>query len=319
MATKTTLESGAASGLGQRAGLWERLVNWRRRNREMVLAYGILTPMIIYLIIFTWLPVLFLVGLSLTEWNIIVWPPTFVGIENYKTIFTDPYYFRVFINTFLFAAVILIVNLILGFTVALMLNQNIRGRAIFRTLWYVPAVLSGAVMAQVMAAALIPTESGTINVIIRILFGADPVLWPRDAFWMPFWVIVFSIWRGVGWSVIFFLAGLQSMDPNLSEAAQIDGANGRQVLRYIIIPQMAPIFIFVSVTGMIGGMQLWEAPMVMTGGGPNNSTNTLVFSMYRDAFGNLQMGTGAAQAALLMLVISIGIGFQLRYYRRVYS
>ncbi|MBV7339815.1 sugar ABC transporter permease [Chloroflexi bacterium TSY] len=95
-------------------------------------------------------------------------------------------------------------------------------------------------------------------------------------------------------------------DPLLCEAGKIDGANNRQLLWYITIPQMIPIILFVTVTGLIGGLQIWEAPLVLTGGGPENSTNTLVFSMYRDAFSDLQMGMGATQAAILLIVLTVG-------------
>lgn len=294
----------------------ERFRRWRFRNRDPLLGYAILGPMMIYFFIWTWLPVLFLFVLSVHKWNIIKWPPTFVGFANYVKIFSDPYYIRVLLNTVVMGVAVVLINLVLGFLVALMLNQPIRGRGVFRTIWYIPAILAGAVMAQVMAAFLLPSEGGVVNTILRAVAGAPPVLWGRETFWMPFWVVVFSSWRSIGWTVLFFLAGLQSVDPTLYEAAKIDGANSRQLLRFITIPQMIPIIIFVSVTGLIGGLQMWEAPMVMTGGGPENSTNTIVFSMYRDAFSDLKVGQATAQAAVLLLVLAAGIGFQLYYYRR---
>lgn len=302
-----------------RAGFLERLNNWRHRHRDALLAYTILGPMTVYFFFWTWLPVLFLFVLSLHKWNIVKWPPTYVGLANYEKILSDPYYLRVLFNTVVLGVSAVVINLVLGFLVALMLNQRIRGRGVFRTIWYIPAILAGAVMAQVMATFLLPSEGGVINTILRALFGAPPVLWGRDTFWMPFWVVVFACWRSIGWTVIFFLSGLQSIDPTLYEAAKIDGANSRQLLRYVTIPQMVPIILFVSVVGLIGSLQMWEAPMVMTGGGPENATNTLVFSMYRDAFSDLRVGHGTAQAAILLVVLSIGIGFQLRYYRRYYQ
>lgn len=297
----------------------ERLNNWRHRHRDTLLAYTILTPMTVYFLFWTWLPVIFLFILSLHKWNIIQWPPTYVGLANYEKIFSDPYYVRVLFNTLVLGVSAVVINLVVGFAVALLLNQRIRGRGMFRTIWYIPAILAGAVMAQVMATFLLPSEGGVVNTILRVIFGAPPVLWPRETFWMPVWVVVFACWRSIGWVVIFFLAGLQSIDPTLYEAAKIDGANSPQLLRFITIPQMIPIILFVSVTGIIGGLQMWEAPMVMTGGAPENSTNTLVFSMWRDAFADLKVGHGTAQAAILLLVLSVGIGFQLRYYRRYYA
>ncbi|MBM3187871.1 MAG: sugar ABC transporter permease [Chloroflexi bacterium] len=297
----------------------ERIRVWGRRHRRTLLAYTILTPMAIYFFVFVWLPLLFLFMLSFTEWNIVQWPPTFVGLSNYKEAVSDSYYRRVMLNTVVLGTSVLAINLLVGFSTALLLNQKLAGRGIFRTIWYLPVIISGAVMAQMMVIFLHPSESGVVNIILRAVFGLKkPMLWPRDVTWMPIWVVVFTSWRGVGWVVTFFLAGLQSIDPVLYEAARIDGANSRQLLWNITIPLMAPIIIFATVTGLIGGLQMWEAPLVMTGGGPKNATNTLVFSMYRDAFSNLRVGMGTAEAAILLLVLTIGISFQFRFYRRNY-
>jgi multiple sugar transport system permease protein len=297
----------------------ERFRAWRYRHRGSLTAYTILTPMLLYFLVFVWLPVIFLFVLSLMQWNIVEWPPHFVGLLNFKKIIEDPYYHQVIRNTVLMGLSVLAINVVVGFSVALLLNQQIAGRGIFRTIWYIPAVLSGAVMAQMMLVFLLPTQGGVMNMLLSTFLGMNPVLWQRDTTWMPIWVIVFTVWRGIGWTVIFFLAGLQSIDPALYEAARIDGASNPQLLRYITIPQMVPILLFVSVTGLIGSLQIWEAPLVLTGGGPENSTNTLVFSMYRDAFSNLDVGKGVAQAAMLLLVLTVGIGVQLRYYRRLYG
>ena len=297
----------------------ERLGRWRYRHKSTITAYTILTPMLIYFVAIVWVPVILLFILSTMHWNIIQWPPDFVGLENYRRILVDPYYQRVFLNTVVLGLSALLINVIGGFSVALLLNQQIVGRGIFRTIWYIPAILSGAVMAQMMLVFLLPTSGGVMNMLLHILLGMDPVLWQRDTLWMPIWVIVFVVWRGIGWTVIFFLSGLQSIDPALYEAAKIDGASSPQLLRYITIPQMVPIFLFVSVTGLIGSLQQWEAPMLLTSGGPEMSTITLVFSMYKDAFSNLDVGKGVAQAAVLLLALSVGIGFQLRYYQKLYG
>jgi multiple sugar transport system permease protein len=175
-------------------------------------------------------------------------------------------------------------------------------------------IISGAVMAQTLGVFLHPSSFGVFNSLIG-LFGFEPVIWTRDEFWMPFWVIMFSVWRGVGAVVIFFLAGLQSIDPALYEAARVDGANGWQVLRHITIPQIAPVSLFVFITSLVGSLQIYEAPLVLTFGGPNDSTRTMVYSMYSDAFGNLAMGMAAAQSILLLVVLMTLSGINLRLLR----
>jgi ABC-type sugar transport system permease subunit len=126
---------------------------------------------------------------------------------------------------------------------------------------------------------------------------------------------MFSFWRGVGTVVIFFLAGLQSIDASLYEAAQVDGAGRWKLFRHITIPQLAPVTLFVFMTSLVRSLQIWEAPLVLTFGGPSNSTRTMVYSMYSDAFGNLQMGLASAEAVLMLITLMILSGVNLRFFR----
>ena len=308
MATTTASAAARPAGIGARTG------SWRWRHRQAILAYTILTPIVLYLFVFTWVPILVLAGISLTEWNIVQWPPKFVGVENFVEILTDSYYQKIIGTTVTFALVVLLLELGVGFGIALLLNQRLRGRAMFRTIWYLPVIISGAVLAQTLAVFLYPARFGALNSILE-LFGQAPVIWTRSEFWMPFWIIMFSFWRGVGTVVIFYLAGLQSIDASLYEAAQVDGAGRWNLFRHITIPQLAPVTLFVFMTVLIRSLQIWEAPLVLTFGGPNNSTRTLVYSMYSDAFGNLQMGLAAAESVLLLAVLMTLSGLNLRFLR----
>lgn len=119
--------------------------------------------------------------------------------------------------------------------------------------------------------------------------------------------------------MLFFLAGLQGIDENLYDAAKIDGAHELQLLRYITIPQMAPVLLFISVTGLINSMQMWEVPRLITAGGPNQITYTLVYSIQNDAFGNLEFGLGTAQSLVLFVLLLVFIGWQLNEYRKQYN
>jgi ABC-type sugar transport system permease subunit len=304
----------ASAGGAAQASAADRWRIWRWRHRHTLVAAVILTPILLYFVIFSWVPILVMATISLTEWNIIQWPPEFVGLDNYVQVFTDPYYHRVIANTVLFGLIVLILNMAVGFSVAMLLNESIKGRAIYRTIWYLPVVISGAVLAQTLAVFLYPSKTGVLNSLLG-LFGVAPVIWTRSDFWMPFWVIMFSFWRGVGAVVIFYLAGLQSIDPALYEAAKVDGAGGWQLLRHITIPQIAPVTLFVFITQLVGSLQIWEAPLVLTFGGPDNSTRTLVYSMYSDAFGNLTMGLAAAESILLLIVLMALSGINLRLLR----
>ena len=273
--------------------------------------------MILYFLVFTWIPILVLAIISFTEWNVVQWPPDFVGLKNFVQIFTDSYYHNVFRVTLTISATTLAINMTVGLAVALLLNEKLRGRGSFRTIWYLPVVISGAVMAQTFAIFLYPGQSGVFNSLIA-MFGEKPVIWTQSTFWMPIWVISFSVWRGVGTVVIFFLAGLQSIDPVLYEAARVDGADRLQSFRNITLPQLAPITLFVFVTQCVGALQIWEAPLVLTFGGPENATRTIVYSLYSDAFGNLTMGLASAQSIVLLIILMALSATNLRLFRVKY-
>jgi ABC-type sugar transport system permease subunit len=309
----------SVTGLHQAAnvGRGDRFAAWRWRHRHVLVAYAILSPMLLYFVIFTWIPILVLAVISFTEWNVVQWPPDFVGLKNYVQIFTDSYYHKVFAVTGTISLSVLVINMVVGLSIALLLNEKIRGRGAFRTIWYLPVVISGAVMAQTFAIFLYPGQSGVFNSLIALV-GMKPVIWTQSPFWMPIWVILFSVWRGVGTVVIFFLAGLQSIDPILYEAARVDGANRRQSFRNITLPQLAPITLFVFVTQCVGALQIWEAPLVLTFGGPDNSTRTIVYSLYSDAFSNLTMGLASAQSVLLLIVLMALSATNLRVFRVKY-
>jgi multiple sugar transport system permease protein len=302
---------------GPRASWRQRFATWRWRHRQLLVAYTVLTPMLIYFVVFTWVPIIVLLVFSLTEWNVVQWPPTFVGLKNYVQIFTDPYYHQVIAVTLTIGLVTLAINMVLGLTIALLLNEKIRARGVYRTIWYLPVVISGAVMAQTLSVFLYPGSTGVFNSLLSLVKLA-PVIWTQSTFWMPFWVIAFSVWRGIGAVVIFFLAGLQSIDPILYEAARVDGADRRESFRHITIPQLAPITLFVFVTQCVGCLQIWEAPLVFTFGGPENATRTMVYSLYSDAFGNLTMGLATAQSAILLLVLMLLSAMNLRVFRVKY-
>lgn len=298
----------------------ERLARWYRRRRETIIAWSFLTPMLIYFIFMTYVPLLFLFGISFTEWNIIT-PPRWVGLQNLKIIFSDYknyFYLKVIGRTILYAAAILSLNIVGGFFVALVMNQNLRGKGLFRTMWYLPAVFSGAVVALLLRIYLAPSTQGILNMVL-FKFGIQPIDWYRSTTWIPIITVLFSVWQGIGFTVIFFLAGLQGIDENLYDAAKIDGANDLQVVRYITIPQMVPVLLFISVTGMIGSMQMWEVPKIITAGGPNNMTYTLIYSIHNDSFGALEMGLGTAQSLVLFVMLLIFIGWQLNQYRKQYG
>jgi len=297
----------------------KRLQLWYRHNREAIVAWSFLTPMMIYFVIMTFVPLVFLIVISFMRWNIVN-PPEWAGLSNFQRIFSSSqewFYFKVIGRTILYAVAILTLNIVGGFSIALILNQAILGKGLFRTMWYLPSVFAGAVVALLLRIYLAGSSQGILNMLIAN-FGFEPVDWIQHPFWMPVIGVIFVVWMGIGFTVIFFLAGLQGIDENLYDAAKIDGANDVQLLRYITIPQMVPVLLFISVTGMIGSMQMWEVPKIISSGGPNKMTYTLVYSIQNDAFAGLEMGLGTAQSLVLFLMLLVFIGWQLNNYRKQY-
>jgi multiple sugar transport system permease protein len=297
----------------------QRLKHWYYRHREPVIAWMLLAPLVVYFLIFTLVPLAFLFGMSFMKWNFIS-PPEYAGFANVTKVlsnYNNWFYIKVVGRTILYAVAILTLNIVGGFLVALIMNQDIKIKGISRTMWYLPAVFSGAVIALLLNIYLGASKLGMLNYWLS-LFGTAPIDWVRDPFWMPIITVLFSVWQGIGFTVIFFLAGLQSVDENLYDAGKIDGANQWQLLRYITIPQMVPVLLFISVTGIIGSMQMWEVPKILTQGGPNYSTYTLIFSIQNDSFAALNMGLGTAQSLILFILLLVLIGVQLNNYRKQY-
>ncbi len=297
-----------------------RLRRWYRRNREAVVAWSFLTPMVFYFLIMTLVPLIFLFAISFTEWNLIS-PPRWIGLANIRKVlssFDNWFYPKIIARTFVYAIGILSLNIVGGFFIALVLNQNIKGKGVYRTMWYLPSVFSGAVIAMLLAKYLAGSNQGVFNMILG-KFGIEPVDWIRSPTWMPVITVLFPVWQGIGFTVIFFLAGLQGVDENLYDAAKIDGANDLQLLRYITIPQMVPVLLFISVVGLIGSMQMWEVPKLISSGGPSSMTYTLVYSIQNDSFAALDMGLGTAQSLVLFLMLLVFIGWQLNQYRKQYG
>lgn len=299
---------------------WESLLRWYQRRREAVIAWLFLGPMVVYFLIMTFVPMAFLIIMSFMEWNLIS-PPTWVGLDNMRIIFSsyrDFFYPKVIGRTLLYAGAILSLNISLGFFIALVLNQGLRFTGLFRTMWYLPSVFGGAVVALLLRIYLQGSSQGVLNMLVG-QFGIAPIDWTRDPFWIPIISVLFVVWQTIGFTVIFFLAGLQGIDENLYDAAKMDGANSLQLLLYITIPQLVPVFLFLSVTQLIGAMQMWEVPALITGGGPSNLTYTLVYSIQNDAFGALEVGLGTAQSLVLFVMLLVFIGWQLNQYRKQYG
>jgi len=287
----------------------ERFARWRRRHRQPLEGWLILAPILAYYSFFFLFPVAADLYISFTRWTGIVGKPKWVGLANYKT-WISGYYLLILFNTLLFTVTILFMSTLVAFFIAVLLNQKVIGRGLYRALWYVPTLTSAAITAQVMFAFISPYD-GVFNSILKAI-GRPIVIWPLNAFWMRAFVILFSVWRGVGGPVILFLAALQGIHPEIYEAAMVDGANPWDLLWHITFPLLRPMLIFVLITGTIGGFQIFETVMlisaggqfnVASSGGPRNMTNVILLQIYKDAFVNNNLGPAAAGSIITAILL----------------
>src|SRR5687768_17565081 len=206
----------------------ERRQRWRYRHRQAIEAWIILTPLLLYYCLLSVVPVLLNLAISFTRWNGISGAPQWIGLQNYLQYLKPPYPLIIF-NTVLIAVSTLLIQTILAFFVAVLLNQKLFGRGVHRALWYIPTLTSAAIMAQVAVIFISPYD-GILNRIL-VSAGRPPVVWTIDATWMRLFIIAFTIWRGLGGPVVLFLAALQGIHPELYEAAMVDGATPSKLLR----------------------------------------------------------------------------------------
>lgn len=284
----------------------ERFNRWRFKHRHSIEGWAILIPILVYFSFFFLIPVIANLVMSFSRWSGLSGSPEWVGLANYRRYFTDPTYLQVIFNTILFAVAILIIQTTLAFFIALLLNSKVKGRGFFRSAWYIPTLTSAAIMAQVISVFIAPS-GGVINSVLKS-FGLPPIIFYVQVDAMRWIIILYSVWRGVGGPMILYLAALQGIHPEYYEAAEVDGANKWQLMRYITFPLLIPMTIFVLITGIIGTAQIFEAVMFLSKGGPGNQTNVLMLQIYQDAFSNQSLGmasTGAIVLGAILLVFSI--------------
>ncbi|HPC06379.1 MAG TPA: sugar ABC transporter permease [Anaerolineaceae bacterium] len=289
----------------------------KRKNKETFEAYLYLLPSLIIFAVFTFFPALFSMVVSTFRWNL-PGKAMFIGLENYIYLFTDaieaPIFWKSLGNTFYFAVGVPI-NLIISLVLALLLNRKIRGVGIFRTAFFLPTITSTAAISVVWLWLFHPAQYGLFNSIL-ISLGIPIQSWLRDPLLAMPCLIAMGIWSGMGYNIIIFLAGLQSIPSTYYEAAKIDGANTFSLFRFITWPLLGPTMFYVLTVGIINSLKAFTEIDVMTQGGPLNATNTTAYYLYQNAFQFFQMGKASAIAVLLFLLMLLLTWIQFRFVDR---
>ena len=258
-------------------------------------------------------PIGFALFASMSKWtgiNSLV--GNLAGFENYIDIFHDEKFWKSLGTTIIYLIGIPI-GMILGLTLAMGMNRKIPGVRILRTMYYVP-VVSSLVAISILWAWVYNYDYGLLNSIIKFLTGNHGPNWLGDTFWVKVAMIIFMTWKGLGTSIILYLAGLQNIPRNYYEAALIDGANGWQRFVNITFPLVSPVTFYILITSLIGGFQVFvEVQVMTTNGGTDYSAATVVYYLYDKAFSNGQLGYGCAIAVILAIIIFIITAINFRF------
>ena len=272
-------------------------------KREERWAWLFIAPPFIGFMCFMAYPIVFAIIVSMSRWTGInsLWG-NLVGLRNYGEILTDSKFWQSMGTTIIYMIGIPI-GMILGIIIAMGLNRNLPGKRLLTTMYYVP-VVSSLVAVSILWAWVFNYDYGLLNGIYKLLTGQHGPNWLGDEKMIKVSMIIFLVWKGLGGTIILYLAGLQNIPRDYYEAAEIDGASGWDKFLNITLPLLSPVTFYVLITSLIGGFQVFvEVQVMAANGGPNYSAATVVFYLYEKAFKNGQLGYGSAIAVILAIII----------------
>jgi multiple sugar transport system permease protein len=266
-------------------------------------------PYGLFLLVFAVYPMVFALVLVFLQWDLVT-APTFAGVDNVNLLVHDGRFWRAVANTFVFLSIHVPLQIVTALGLAIALNRQLVGRSFWRAAFFLPVVISGAVVA-ILWSNLYATDVGLINrLLVRI--GLSPVPWLTDPSTAMQAIAVMVTWKNVGFYVIIYLAGLQYIPRSCQEAIELEGASAWQRFRYLTLPSLLPQTILVITLSTINGFQLFIEPYVMTGGGPLRRTYSVVLYLYTNAFAYQKMGYAATIGVALALIIGIVVLIQRR-------
>lgn len=282
-------------------------------TRRNLIGYAFVGPWLIGFLIFTFIPFIASFGLSLTRWDLVN-PPEFIGLDHFVNMIGEDKLFRTSLwNTIYYSLISVPGRQIIAMILALILNQKLKGMAIYRTLFYIPAI-TPAVASSFLWMQLFNPRIGMINNVLS-WFGITGPNWLYSMTWSMPALIIMSFW-GCGATMIIYLAGLQGVPEHLYEAAEVDGANAWYKFWNITLPMITPTIFFNLIMGIIGSFQVFTAAFIMTGGGPANSTLFYTLYLFRKAFYDFRMGYASSLAWVMFLIVLTLTLFQLWFSKR---
>lgn len=283
-----------------------RLKLWRE-SEAVLFTLPALIPLLIF-----WLgPLGYIVYLSFTDWDFMSPDKLFVGLDNYSYLLTNSEFYRSLKVTLLFGLGSVIPTIVGGLALAMLMDSKIKSSGIFRTLLFSPWV-TPTVAVSIAWSWIFEPEVGLANLMLGWV-GVSPIGWLRDADWALVAVLIVTLWKSIGWAMVFYLVALRNLPSDLLEAASIDGANGWDKFRSITLPLISPTTFFLSIILTIQSLQAYDQINVMTQGGPAGSTRTLLYMYYQSAFESFNVGEASSIAVVIILICVLlsGVSFLL--------
>lgn len=286
-------------------------INYNKQDKRWALFF--LSPYIIGLLLFWLGPIIASFLISFTDWEL-VGKPIWIGLENYKQLMHDELFIKSLVNTAYYTVISVPLSMSLSLLLAIAMNQKLKGIVFFRTAFFMPHI-SSMVAVALLWSWIYNSQYGLLNYFLG-LFGIPPQNWLGDPKLAMPALIVMSVWKGLGYNMMIWLAALQGIPEDLYEAARIDGASKWQQFKNITVPLLSPTTFLLLILGFIGSFQVFEQSYVMTKGGPAYATLTMVLYIYSNAFEWLKMGYASAMAYILAIIIFILTLIQLKFQKK---
>lgn len=267
-------------------------------NSQTSAAWIFVFPALLGMLIFIIIPIFFSFGLSFAKWDLLN-PIQFVGLDNYKEIFTEPLFGKILLNTVVFALATSFFGVFIPLILAAIMNCKIRGTDFFKTAYFLPFITPMIVIGIVWEWIFDP-NIGLLNKVLQVHIN-----WLYDPHWAMPALIIVSVWKLIGYNMIIFLSGFSGISNSMFESAKIDGANPVETFFYVTIPLLSPTIFFVVIITAVSSFQVFDLIYLMTQGGPLDSTNVLVYAIYKSAFEYFNAGKASAIAYVLFVIILV--------------
>ena len=283
----------------------------RRVRRDALLFCALIAPNLLAIIVFSYYPALYNIGLSFFEWDFVDPRPEWVGVENYTDLFTDAGFGQVLKNTLIFTGVSVVGSLSLGLVLGSLLATKVPLTGFAQTMAFAPHMLPGAAVGILWLFMFDPNYG--LSRWAFSLFGADSPAWTTTSDWSLWAITIAYTWQRLGFVTVICYTAILDLPKDLYEAAALDGAHGWKLFRHLTLPLLSPITFFLSITGIISAAQTFDIISIMTSGGPGTSSSTLSWMVYDEAFQRFDIGTASAAATVLLVLLLIITFVQVRY------